>query len=554
MIKRIILTLIAFLLFTEVVSAEEIRSFNSTIDIRKSGIISVRETIDYTFTAPRHGIYRDVPYLIKNQEGKEYKMGVSVLGVVDENNQTYRYTTSDTGEGIKLKIGDPNTTLTGDKQYAISYEVSGALRYFSDHDELYWNITGNNWEVPIQKATAVIQLPADISQESTKAVCYSGATGSDQKNCTITIDNNSITVKSNAFISSGEGITVAISFPKGHIAVLEPKPYTRFENTWYGKLIITIIFIILGIVAFVWYIGLPIYIPYRWYRFGRDPRSQEARAWFDAPKNKSGQPLTPAETGGLVDETVDHRDIFGSLVQLAQRGYLTIAETKKDDFTLIRKKENDTSLLPFESRLLNALFDGKGQVRIKDIKIQTAILDVQQKLYTQMVQNGFFNESPEAVRTRYYILGGLALMTGNIVLGIIAFLFGKNMPRKTDTGAQQAAVGRALKTFLGSQDRQLAFQAKNQMMFEKLLPYAIAFGVEKIWADRFKDIVLSQPGWYTSYNHSSFNAALFANSMHRSVNSFSTAATPTRSSTGHSSGFSGGFSGGGGGGGGGGSW
>jgi hypothetical protein len=554
MIKRIIFTFLAFIVTTHTAYAEEIRSFTSDVTIQQSGIISVRETIDYTFTVPRHGIYREVPYLTKNQDGKEYKSDIKVVSVVDEKNGAYTYTTTDTGEGIKLKIGDAQTTLTGDKQYNITYEVAGALGYFSDHDELYWNVTGNAWEIPIQNTSVKIQLPANIPAESVQVICYTGSKGSDQKNCTTNVEKNIVTVKSNMYFSSGEGLTFAISFPKGSVAVLEPKPYTRFENTWYGKLILAIIFIILGVLAFVWYIGLPLYIPYRWYRFGRDPESQEARAWYDAPKNKNGHPLTPAETGGLVDETVDHRDIFGSLVQLAQRGYLTISETKKDDFTLIRKKENDAQLLPFESRLLNALFDDKSQVRIKDIKIQTAILDVQQKLYSQMVQNGFFNESPEAVRTRYYILGGLALMTGNIVLGIIAFLFGKNMPRKTDTGAQQAAVGRALKTFLSSQERQLTFQAKNQMMFEKLLPYAIAFGVEKIWADRFRDIVLAQPDWYTSYNHSSFNAALFANSMHRSVSSFSTAATPTRSTTGHSSGFSGGFSGGGGGGGGGGSW
>ena len=92
------------------------------------------------------------------------------------------------------------------------------------------------------------------------------------------------------------------------------------------------------------------------------------------------------------------------------------------------------------------------------------------------------------------------------------------------------------------------------MMFEKLLPYAIAFGVEKIWADRFKDIAFRQSSWYVGQNNGVFNAVYLSSRLHSSISTFSYSATPTRSTTGHSSGFSGGFSGGGGGGGGGGSW
>lgn len=112
----------------------------------------------------------------------------------------------------------------------------------------------------------------------------------------------------------------------------------------------------------------------------------------------------------------------------------------------------------------------------------------------------------------------------------------------------------SLKRFLISQERKLAFQAKNQMMFEKLLPYAIAFGVEKIWAERFKDISLKNPDWYEGHGASSFNSMILVNSLSHSYTGIARAATPTSSSSGFSSGFSGGSSGGGGGGGGGGSW
>ena len=93
------------------------------------------------------------------------------------------------------------------------------------------------------------------------------------------------------------------------------------------------------------------------------------------------------------------------------------------------------------------------------------------------------------------------------------------------------------------------------MMFERLLPFAVAFGVERIWAKRFESLNITQPNWYHSYSSSHFSSYMLVNSLNSSFRSITTAATPTRSSTGHSSGFGGGgFSGGGGGGGGGGSW
>jgi uncharacterized membrane protein len=92
------------------------------------------------------------------------------------------------------------------------------------------------------------------------------------------------------------------------------------------------------------------------------------------------------------------------------------------------------------------------------------------------------------------------------------------------------------------------------MFFEKLLPFAVAFGVEKVWAKRFETISMTQPDWYVGTNSGTFNSIVFTNSLHSSVGVINKAATPTTSSSGFSSGFSGGSVGGGGGGGGGGSW
>ncbi|MFH0773376.1 MAG: DUF2207 domain-containing protein [bacterium] len=568
--KNVLITFfmaVIIVIFSPLVYAEVVRSYDTQITLQKDGSIQVKEKINYDFEdAYKHGIYREIPVIKKNSDNKEYELSVQVESVKNEQGTAYNYSESRVNNKLRIKVGDANRTITGLHSYIISYLVRGALTYYSDHDELYWNSTGNDWVINLENVNATVRFPEGIPMSSVKTICYTGTIGSTAQECTVKPENNSTSITT-AHLEAGSGLTLVVSFPKGLVAILEPKPYIAFEDTWYGKLILGVFFTVLGILAFIWYFVLPIYIPVRWYLTGRDPASQNVRVWYDPPKTKKGRELTPAETGTLIDETADIKDIFGSLIQLAERGYLSISEVKKGEFTLVEGKPAGEELLPFEKKLLSSIFKDKNEVQVKDIKIAEELSDISKKLYAQVVQDEFFPENPNSVRTMYYALAGLALFTGNIFLGIIAFLFGKNMPRKTEYGAQQASIAKSLKTFLTSQERQIEFQAKNQtrlpslgsgisgqVMFEKLLPYAIAFGVEKIWVERFKDMSLANPSWYTGYNNSAFNAIYFANTMHRSVSTFTTAMTPTHSSSGFSSGFSGGFSGGGGGGGGGGSW
>lgn len=538
------------------VRAELIRSYDTQISVKKEGTIEIKEKIVYDFEyLYKHGIYRDIPFLKKNGDGKQYKMEIQIKDIADENGTPYGYTTTVVNQLIRIKIGDANRTITGVHTYVITYTVSGALTYFSDHDELYWNATGDKWVVPIENVSTTVRLPSEIAIGNIKSTCFTGVAGSALTNCHTISEQASTTITAQQ-LGIGEGLTVVIGFPKGHIAELKPTLYTPFEDTWYGKLALAILFILLGIIALIWYVILPIYIPIKWYLTGRDPRFESVRVWYDPPQTKNGRKLTPAETGSLIDETVDMKDIFGSLVQLAQRGYFQIVEDKKGEFTFIKKNGwgADSSLMEFERKLLDGLFNGKDECKLKGRDLSDEMQKVTDSLYRQVVKDGFFKSDPQATRMKYYALGGVALFTGNIILAIVAFIFAKFMPAKTGDGAQQASIGKSLKTFLSSQERQLEFQAKNQMMFEKLLPFAVAFGVERIWANRFKDISLIQPTWYVGHNNNMFNAVYFSNRLHSSVKTFSYSATPVRSSSGHSSGFSGGFSGGGGGGGGGGSW
>lgn len=541
------------------ITGEHIKSFKSEIAINKDGTINIKETIKYDFDSlQKHGIYREIPFIKTNQDGKKYKLEFRNFSVTDENGNGYQFSTSTINEkNIRLKIGDADRLITGFHTYIISYKVAGALTYFSDHDELYWNVTGNEWTVPIVSTTAQVVWPQGIRKEDIKTVCYTGISGSNVSDCNYVVDDRiQDNIKSNRVLSVNEGLTIVVSFPKNIAAVLEPKEFISFWDTFIGKLVMGLI----GLIGLTWYFILPFYIIYRWFKFGRDPKGTVGvtTAWFDPPKTQDGKRfLTPGEVGTLGDETVDMKDVSATVVDLARRGYLVIDEKKKGDFFFIKgkKSSNDGELLPFEKKLLNGIFNtGDEIVKLKGKDLSETVNDVKNKLYDQVIDDGLFPKNPQTTRTGYYIVAGIALFTGNFFLAIVAFLFGRVMPRKTVFGAEAKNVAFSLKNFLTSQKRQLEFQADKQLMFEKLLPYAIAFGVEKIWAKRFESLNITQPNWYHSYSSTSFNSWIFVSSLNSSMRSFASAATPTRSSSGFSSGFSGGFSGGGGGGGGGGSW
>jgi uncharacterized membrane protein len=542
--------------FPSSVFAEEITGFSATYSIQKQGTVLVEERIQYDFgTAIRHGIYRNIPCITTNTEGKKFRMVVDNVRVLDENGKPYTSQITDSAEELSIKIGDADTTISGVHIYRILYTLSGALTYFSDHDELYWNVTGNGWVVPIGSVSATVSFPQAIPQSDIKMICYTGSVGSTGQNCTSGYLDGKAAITTSG-LDEREGLTIAVSFPTGIVDVLEPTPVVERVPTLLEKILAVAIVVGVTLAVLLWYIVLPIIIIIRWIRVGRDPRPTigVASAWFEAPKTKFDRLLTPGETGTLLDETADMEDVTATIVDLARRGYMKIVEKKKDDFTFIKEKEAGSDLQPFEKTLFDGIFSGGEEVRVKDKDLSGTVSKVKSDLYAAVVREKFFDKNPNTTRTIYYVIAGIAFFTGSIFLAIVAFFFGRAMPRKTLLGADAAAVAKSLKNFLISQERWLAGIARDQLMFEKLLPYAVAFGVEKFWAKRFADITMKDPEWFQGYGRHTFTSIYLANALASTHSSFSRAATPVSSTTGHSSGFSGGFSGGGGGGGGGGSW
>jgi len=607
--SQILLASLCFLLFTSLFKsktfAERIESFNSNIQINKDGTVTVEETINYDFENSQvHGLVRNLDFKIKNEDGKNYVTNISILNITDENGNNYNYSNTENGNYIELKIGDPNKLVTGKNTYVIKYKISGALRYFTDHDEFYWDLIGFDWKVPILKFTASISLPANLPESELKYVCYEGPSGSTSQTCLINNYNGIINVKSDRLLKPSENITVAISFPKNLVAVLEPVESKH-------SVLLRFFQFLIGLGASVWYFIFPVKYLIDCIKESNYLKKNQriVSAWFEPPQYNDSTVFSPAEAGFIVDNKIDHRELTATIIHLAQRGFLKIKENEVKHFSFIRLKDVESSeLRDFEKQVMEALFrDGvdtsnldeaqlkKLQSQLSDLKIFNKIIKIPYMVETEnqlsrvgqedkievtdkelkksntlfkkivefnktveeeMVNRGMYKVKPTETLNKNSTYIGLGLTTLNFFLALVSVFFGKKNVKRTEKGIEKYSEAVSLFNFLKSQDEQLNFQSQNQMFFEKLLPYAAAFGVEKIWADRFKNISLAKPDWYEGSNfiNSGFIAPLTRSIGGSMKSAYSSGMSSTRSSSGFSSGFSGGSSGGGGGGGGGGSW
>jgi uncharacterized membrane protein len=563
-----------------------IENFNSYISIQQSGVVSVIETISVNFRdQTEHGIYRDIPY-IYNQNGKQIYTSVNVTKVL-RNNSPSKYTTSLINGNEEVKIGDPNNLITGRNVYTIHYTVTGVLRTISDNDEFYWNATGNDWAVPIQKAEATVLLP---KEGITRVTCYEGPVGS-QANCQSSFDSTAATFATTSILAASEGLTAVVDYKKGLVPILIAKPPLTFwekliqwpSNSPFVSLVLAGI-LTLGIL---------------WYKYGRDywfagnlfgTKDQKGKAKpigahetisveFTPPEK-----LRPAEIGVLMDERADTLDVVATIIDLATRGYLTITEVPrkwmfgKVDYLLTMTKpkvsRKESGLLHYEQLLLDKLFYKRRQVKLSILKttFYSELKEVKQALYNDVVSKGFFQISPEKVRRRYFLIaiilfvGGLSWtvfgFTNNIsffgssglgfaVDGVAWLFISQFMPRKTAYGRECLRRSKGYYLFINKAERYRQRYFEKENMFNDVLPYAIVFGLTKKFAKQMEKMGVkpTQTDWYVGSGP--FTTGLFVGSISDFSNSMSSAMASVPSSSG---GFSGGSSGGGFGGGGGGSW
>ena len=545
--------------------AWEILSFDTDLAVQADGALLVTETIEADFQGePRHGITRDIPLQTQDRLGIKRSIRIAFLEALDERERPWEAKLTREGAYRRIRLGSEGATYNGRKTFKISYRVERALGQFPDHDELYWNVTGNNWAVPMRQVRAVVRLPEthraygpngpEAVSGPLRSVAYTGAYGLTGQDVTITtMGSNTLQFNVSRPLGAFEGLTVAVGWPSGAVAMPGRVQKLRWFFQDNGPL-----FIPLGV------LGLMTWI---WWNFGRDPARQSVPVQYEPPED-----LSPGEAGALVDDNVDLRDITATIVDLARRGFLTIEELKDKEYIFTHRNPAAAQTNPYEEMLLKVLFSDGETVHLSDLenKFYQYLPGLRDRIYGGLVKRGCWWSRPDRVKVFWWGVAGAVFLAGMFgvdaspdpgilfaalcLSSAIIFAFSWFMPRKTWQGARLAEKVAGFQEFLRRTDEDRIKRDSNPAaLFERMLPYAMALGVANQWAKAFEGIYRVSPSWFISAAGGSFTPGDFTRRLSFASQQMagSLASTP-RSSGG--SGFGGGFSGGGGGGGGGGSW
>jgi uncharacterized membrane protein len=560
---------LALLLFILVGMAQakswRVSDFQDNIAVATDGSAVVTERITLAFVGEFHGMHRTIPIEYPGPNGTNYELYINVDSVTDGEGGKLKYESSISNGSRDLKIYIPGAVDTT-RTVEITYNVRNGTRFFDDHDEFYWNVTGNDWPVPIDHAAATVRLP-DSAAGSLRAQAFTGVYGSSERDATAKVEGAEAQFETNNPLPMRRGLTIDVYIPKDILK--EPGAITRFF--W---------FIGGNPAVFLPLVTLAVMFPLWWLK-GRDPDPGVSVA----PMYEPPPGISPAEAGTLLDDSIHPRDITSTMVDLAVRGYIKIEEvadkgllfTHKDYvFHLLKPQAEwtDKSLAPHERVMLENVFAGGAETRLSNLKnrFYTAVPVIRRDIMSQLKNKGIYLLDPESANG-YSVGAAVAilipfafvqyegwanffnsiplLIVSVLISAVIWWLFARVMTAKTVKGGRVRVAVLGFQEFMNRVDAE-RLKVMPPTTFEKFLPYAMALGVEHHWAQAFAGIIKDPPSWYAAPGGYApgmgFNPIFFSSSMHSMANDMHQVfvSAPRASSTG--SGFGGGGFGGGGGG------
>jgi uncharacterized membrane protein YgcG len=565
-----------------------IENFHADVHVLRSGDVEVVETLKVRFEGSYNGIFRTIPIQYTTRANLNYTLGLEVLGVEDGAGHVLRHEISRERQNRKIKVWVPDAS-DAVRTVVIRYRVDNALRFFDEDDqawdELYWNVTGDEWPVPIERASVRVRLPAAVT--GVRARGFTGRYGSTEESVEVDVADYLVDVASTRGLGIHEGLTVAIAWdsfvgePAGasgeHLirrATLWDRIREFFRSNWPLLIPILAVFVMRRL----------------WVHHGKDPERRPIAPMYEPPEG-----LTPSEVGVLVDNRPDLRDVTAMLVDLAVRGYLIIEEAeqekflgliKETDYVLELRRAGDalSDLKSHESKLLRGVFGSPvagDRVHMSDLEndFYKELPGIKDRIFAELMKLNYYRSRPDRV-LGFWVAAGIVIgllvgaggtaigarygmaplttllagaLTGAVVLG-----FGIFMPARTVAGTRALEAALGFEEFLNRvESDRFKRMITGPEMFERYLPYAMALGVEKKWAAAFADIYKEPPDWYRGTGHRGFHPTIFVSDLSGMTQHAATAMTSAPRSSG-GSGFSGGggggFSGGGFGGGGGGAF
>ena len=548
-------------------SGETIDDFAVRIDVTNAGILHITETIVYNFgTNERHGIFRAIPQrdYLPNNKVQPYFVGI---GNVLQDGSPAMFTQEDAGDYLNLTIGNPDVTITGVHTYSFDYVVTNGLKRITQDTtklkvgdvDLYWDVIGNEWDVPIAKASALITLPGipklarcTFGPIESTATCQAGA------------DQNKIFFKSPQGLNPFEAMTVAIQ--------LDPTAFTGLANPIINDAPISFAEQAKSMLPYSVGLGaitsaiVGIFAVRRRKRVHTFPIEDFVR--FEPPAH-----LRPAQLQAAWHGHVDSKGFTATLLDLSVRGVVSLSLQDKD--LVVTAKGLNKPMADWEKTIIDIVLDGSKTVVLDTYRadIAIAITLASSRLCDEAVAKKYRN--PQALKSRKRFIG-LSVLFG---AGLIASFF-LGAPKFFSLFAGMAAFGlvtslisilivpveqtKESAEFLGqvegfrklldtdaAEDRR-EFAQRSGLdpagIFATMLPYAVIYELDKSWCASFPDLT---PAQLSSYGFLFVDTSHMSNSLHTATQSLSAAMTPPSS---NGSGGDGGSAGGGGGGGGGGSW
>ena len=565
--KRLI-AIVLFCLPLASLADERILSFHSDVRVFDDGMIEVTETIKVRAEGQqiRRGIYRDFPVDYEDRLGNSYRIKLEPQAVL-RNGQPEAFHTVRSGRDVRTYFGSSRRFIeSGEHTYEFRYRANRILGFVEQHDEIYWNVTGNSWAFPIDEASATIRLEFDAPRDDLLVEGYTGLLGSKAQDYGRFLDDaGSVQFRANSPLPPSHGLTVVVGWPKGYVA--EPTLADRIG--WLLKDNRNLLAALGGFLLLLMY-----YIP-MWRKHGKDPEEGVIITRYKPPKG-----FSPASLRYIRQMYYDDKVMTAAIVNLAVKGYL---EIKNEDDTHSLKKLDaagaQAALAAGEKELYDALFAEDNEVTLENENhevlggARAAHKESLKQDYKQHYfrTNGLLNIPPIIIVIVSMLVamkignGPTPFVIGTIVLSFVTMaFFAIIMKRPTMRGRKLLDQMRGFSDYLEiAEKEELNLRnppEKTPALFEVMLPYALALGVEQAWSEKFADVLAAirnpdggaySPSWY----HGSWNTSNLSKTTSNLSSGLNSAIGSSVSAPGSSSGGGGGgSSGGGGGGGGGGGW
>jgi uncharacterized membrane protein YgcG len=377
---------------------ERITSFDSRVTVNADSSLQIKETITVEAAGVdiRHGIYRDFPTKYRDHAGNRYNLLFEVVSL-SRDRQSEPYRTENQDNGVRVYFGSADYDLPeGEHTYEFQYRTNRQIGFFADHDELYWNVTGNGWKFPIETVSATVVLPPDARRRLIDVEAYTGYSGQKGRAYVAGRDEDLNPTFRAKGLQPDQGLTLVVTWPKGIVA----EPTAEQKRAWFIQDNKSSIVGLAGLVlVFFYYLVV-------WVMVGRDPKHGTIMPLYEPPDNMSPAAVRFVERMGW-----DEKAFTSAILGLAAKGCLSIEQDDSKTYKLVRKNKNESNLAAEEKALVKVLFEDGNFL----------VLTNEQHVLLMRARKGLENDLHAALEKMYFVTNSRYLWPG-VILSIASII------------------------------------------------------------------------------------------------------------------------------------